>query len=318
VFLAADKTRLQDLEDATRRYLAWESILLGKIELNLDPQQEKQAETQKSAADGAVTARLPETYQWLLVPVQSSPQATIAWQSIRLSGQDALAVRASKKLRGDEHLITGFAPTRLRMELDRIPLWRGNHVPVKQLAEDFARYPYLPRLKEPAVLLEAIREGLRLLTWSRDSFAYADSFDEDAKRYRGLRCGEVVNISQDNLTGLLVRPEVALWQREAETEIPKPTEISEDEKPPPPPPRQPAQPKRFHGTVSLDPARVGRDAGRIADEVIAHLAGLVGSSVKVTLEIEAQVEAGTPENVVRTVTENSRTLKFTTHGFEQE
>jgi len=65
-------------------------------------------------------------------------------------------------------------------------------------------------------------------------------------------------------------------------------------------------------------ARVARDAGRIADEVIAHLAGLVGSTVKVTLEIEAQVEAGTPENVVRTVTENSRTLKFTTHGFEEE
>jgi hypothetical protein len=232
------------------------------------------------------------------------------------SGQDALAVRASKK-RGDEHLITGFAPTRLRMELDRIPLWRGNHVPVKQLAEDFARYPYLPRLKEPAVLLEAIREGLRLLTWSQDSFAYADSFDEDAGRYRGLRCGEVVNISQDNLSGLLVRSEVALKQREAETEIRKPPEKPEEETPPSPPPRQPARP-RFHGTVSLDPARVGRDAGRIADEVIAHLAGLVGSSVKVTLEIEAKVEPGIQENVVRTVTENSRTLKFTTHGFEEE
>jgi hypothetical protein len=52
--------------------------------------------------------------------------------------------------------------------------------------------------------------------------------------------------------------------------------------------------------------------------VISHLAGLVGSSVKVTLEIEAEVQAGTPENVVRTVMENSRTLKFTTHGFEEE
>jgi hypothetical protein len=78
------------------------------------------------------------------------------------------------------------------------------------------------------------------------------------------------------------------------------------------------RPKRFHGSVNLDPARVGRDAGRVADEVIAHLAGLVGSTVKVTLEIEAEVQAGTPENVVRTVTENSRTLKFTTHGFEEE
>jgi len=34
-----------------------------------------QAKTQKSAAEGAVTARLPETWQWLLVPVQSTPQS---------------------------------------------------------------------------------------------------------------------------------------------------------------------------------------------------------------------------------------------------
>ena len=70
--------------------------------------------------------------------------------------------------------------------------------------------------------------------------------------------------------------------------------------------------------MTLDPTRVGRDAGRIADEVIAHLAGLVGADVKVTLEIEAEIPSGAPENVVRTVTENSRTLKFTTHGFEKE
>ena len=78
------------------------------------------------------------------------------------------------------------------------------------------------------------------------------------------------------------------------------------------------RPKRFHGSVSLDPTRAGRDAGRIADEVISHLVGLIGSTVKVTLEIEAEIQGGAPENVVRTVTENSRTLKFTTHGFEEE
>jgi hypothetical protein len=63
---------------------------------------------------------------------------------------------------------------------------------------------------------------------------------------------------------------------------------------------------------------VGRDAGRIADEVIAHLAGLLGSKVTVTLEIEAEVPTSTPEHVVRTVTENCRTLKFSSQGFEKE
>ena len=81
---------------------------------------------------------------------------------------------------------------------------------------------------------------------------------------------------------------------------------------------RPPKPKRYHGTVTVDSARVGRDAGRIADEVVTHLVGLVGSSVRVTLEIEAEFPEGAPDNVVRTVTENSRTLKFTSSGFETE
>ena len=52
--------------------------------------------------------------------------------------------------------------------------------------------------------------------------------------------------------------------------------------------------------------------------MIAHLAGLVGSTVTVTLEIEAEIPSGAPDHVVRTVTENSRTLKFTSQGFETE
>jgi hypothetical protein len=98
---------------------------LEKETLNLDPQQVKQAETQKRSADGAVTARLPEVYQWLLVPVQDSPQSAVAWQTFRLSGQDALAVQAGKRLRNEELIVPALAGTRLRMELDKIPLWRG-------------------------------------------------------------------------------------------------------------------------------------------------------------------------------------------------
>ena len=70
--------------------------------------------------------------------------------------------------------------------------------------------------------------------------------------------------------------------------------------------------------MNLDPARAGRDAGGIADEVIAHLEGLVGSTVTVTLEIEADIPAGAPDQVDRIVTENGRTLKFSSQGFETE
>jgi predicted AAA+ superfamily ATPase len=332
VFLAVDLTRLQDLDEAARRYLAWESILAQEDELNLSPHQVKQAKNQLDSADSAVTARIPEAYQWLLVPVQTSPQAAVEWQAFRLSGQDALAVRASKKLRNDELLVTALAGTRLRMELDRVPLWRGDHVSIKQLAEDFARYLYLPRLTEPAVLLQAIRNGLGLLTWANETFSYAESYDEAAGRYRGLRGGREVFISDIDAPGLIVKPDVARKQLDADQATAAPTgppghPIDRGTSPPGPGrgepispgiPTQPPKPTRYHGTVSLDPTRVGRDASRIADEVVAHLSGLVGAKVDVTLEIEADIPAGAPDHVVRTVTENSRTLKFKSHGFEEE
>lgn len=332
VFLAVDRTRLQDLDEAVRRYLAWESILADKEQLDLTAFQVKQAQEQKDAADGAVGARLPEAYQWLLVPTQATAQAAIEWQAFRLSGQEALAVRASKKLRNDEHLVTTFAATRLRMDLEKL-LWRGgDHVAVKQLVEDFAKYPYLQRLRGPDVLVGAVNDGLGLLTWREDSFAYADSYDEAAGRYRGLRCGEPFRIAHDDYLGLLVRPQAAQRQLDAEAASSPQTgggaagggtgamtsPLAGTDVQPKPIVSVALAPKRFHGAATLDPTRVGRDAGRIADEVIAHLVGLVGSKVKVTLEIEAELPAGAPEHVVRTVTENSRTLKLTSHGFEKE
>ena len=333
-FLAVDRTRLQDLDEAVRRYLAWESILGEREALDLSPHQVRQAEIQKESASGAVTARLPEAYQWLLVPNQASPEAPIEWLAMRLSGQDSLAGRASKRLKGDELLVTAFAATRLRMELDRVPLWRGDHVSIKQIVEDFARYLYLPRVGDPTVLLKAISDGVALLTWEHDAFAVADSFDDEAKRYRGLRGGQLVSLPDADAPGLLVKPDVARRQLDAEMpqpagpggapadpvpggESPDPGGRSGTEDIPPDKPEA-AKPTRFHGTVTLDPTRVGRDAGRIADEVISHLSGLVGAKVTVTLEIEAEVTSGAPDHVVRTVTENSRTLKFTNQGFEKE
>jgi hypothetical protein len=97
--------------------------------------------------------------------------------------------------------------------------------------------------------------------------------------------------------------------------------ISEDAQPPlPERPTSPPHelPKRFHGTVELDPERVGRDAGRIAEEIITHLAIQKNAQIKVTLEIEAELPHGADDSLVRTVMENSRTLRFKSQGFERE
>ena len=323
VFLAVDKVRYPDLDEALRRYLAWVSILDEKEELNLDPHQARQAETQLKAADEAVTARLPEAYQWLLVPVQEKPDAAVSWQAIRLTAAGALAERAGRRLRNEELLVAGLGATILRKHLDEVPLWRGgDHVGVRQLVEDFGRYLYLPRLHDPEVLTRAVQDGVALLTWESDSFALAESHDEAAGSYRGLQAGQSVGVSPES-PALLVKPDVARRQLDAEVPTrPAPAPEGQEEVPPgtdgtglPPPPE--TKPRRFHGAVTLDAARVGRDAGQIADEVISHLSSLVGAEVRVTLEIDAEIPEGAPENVVRTVTENSRTLKFASHGFEE-
>jgi predicted AAA+ superfamily ATPase len=329
VFLAADKNRLQDLDEATSKYLAWESILAEKVQLNLDPHQVKQAENQKAAADSAVTARLPETYQWLLVPVQTSPQAPITWDALRLSGQDALAVRASKKLRSEELLITGFSATRLRMELDKIPLWRGDHVSVKQLVEDFARYLYLPRLKDSSVLIEAIKSGVGKITWE-DNFAFADAYDEGKNQYMGLVAGVLSTIIIDSQS-VIVKPDIAKQQikideerkaaekvKQGEPEHPKPSEGGGEDETGKPEPKPQAKQKRFYGTVNLDALRLTRDAGKIAEEIVQHFCVIHGCSVDVTLEITARIPDGASEGLVRTVTENCNTLRFTNYGFEKE
>ena len=327
LFLAPDEARHQDLDQAARRYLAWRSILDDRESLDLPPHQVRQAEQQAESADGTVNARIGETFQWLLVPSQKTPQATVEWQKIRLRGSGPLAQQASRRLLNDEMLVTSMAGTRLRMELDRVPLWRGDHVAVRQLVDDFARYIYLPRLQQPNVLLGAITDGVSLITWTQDSFAFGDGYDEDKERYPGLRAGQGLFINETS-AGLLVKPDVAQHQMDAETVVDPPPPAPDDPTVPRPEPGlppitsplppPPAKAKRYHGSVTLDPTRAGRDASQIADEVISHLSGLTGAQVRLTLEIEAEIPDGAPDEVVRIVNENSRTLKFSDSGFEKE
>ena len=124
VFLAPDGGRLKDLELAVRQYLAWKSIWDDQKTLNLDPFQSKQAETKLSGADETVGTRIPEAYQWLLVPNQPDPKGALEWNEIRQQGQEALAVRASKKLKNEELLMVQLGGLRLRHELDRVALAR--------------------------------------------------------------------------------------------------------------------------------------------------------------------------------------------------
>jgi hypothetical protein len=257
------------------------------------------------------------------VPTQEL-QGDPTWQEVKVPvAPEPLAVRASRKLRDEEQLLTQMAGARLRLEVDRVPLWENDHVGVKRLRELFAQYLYLPRLRDEGTLLEAIQDGIAKTTWNPDTFAYADAWDEGQGRFTGLVAGSYAGVAL-NSSSVIVRPEVAAGQlaeegaavasggSEAGT-VPEESTVASERG------EAPAAEgvRRFHGSVSIDPVRAGRDVSEIADAVIQHLAALSEATVEVTLEIEADLPDGAPDNVVRTVTENARTLKFKSHGFEK-
>ena len=317
VFLAADSNRLDELKQAVRKYLAWASIVNEKEALNLDAFQSSQAEDKRKKADETLGIRIPETYQWLLSPYQPDPRGEVLWQAYRLQGQDDLATRASKKLRNEEILLTQMGGARLKHELDRIPLWRGDHVSIKQLLDDFATYLYLPKISDEKVLLDAISKGLNMISWQTDGYAYAERWDEKQKRYIGLHAGSGAGITIDTM-GLVVKPEVAEKQIEEEntggTQPPKPPQptgggngSSQDKK----------IYRRFHGSVKLNPIRANQDINKIVEAVIQHLTSQIDSEVELTLEVQANLPKGADEKLRRDVTENCRTLKFDNCEFEE-
>src|SRR5262249_53165177 len=328
-----DTNRLRELEQAVRQYLAWSSIWDDRVTLNLDQFQLRQAETKKKHADDAVDLRITEAYHWLLVPGQPDPKGEVAWTDLKLQGQDSLATRAAKKLKNEEALMVQMGAVRLRTDLDRVPLWTGNHVSVKKLCEYMARYLYLPRLRDEDVLLAAIREGVASQSWQSETFAYAEAWDDKRQRYQGLRAMQTIRIVVDDRS-LLVRPEAAVAQQtqdrmaEEATHPPGKEDKIGDRKEDTDDGSSKDQGKtetttlapklcRFHGSVPVDPLRLGRDAARIPEEVVQHLTGLVGANVEITIEIHADLPDGASDKLVRDVTENCRTLKFSDYGFEE-
>ena len=196
VFLAPDATRLGELDQAVRQYLAWKSINEERVELNLDAFQENQAKTKLQQADDTVKQRMPETYLWLLVPGQSDPQSEPEWQETRaprtgLAGRSGIQETSPGRTviysNGWRSASSGTGPCS--------SLARGSCLdqPVGRRLREVS----LPgaRLQNSELLAKSIEDGLALLTWEPDSFAYAEGFDEATGRYQGLRAGQQVSVT---------------------------------------------------------------------------------------------------------------------------
>jgi hypothetical protein len=307
IFLAAEKSRVDDLRSAARSYLAWKSIHDEREQLNLNPHQARQASSKLEEADKTVDQRIGETYQLVLSPGQQPGSAVIEWHQTRAAGTGDTAERVGKKLQSDETLIPSYGGIRVRMDLDRVPLWEGDHIGVRKLWGYYAQYLYMPRLAAYAVLANAVADGAASLSWSEETFAVAGAHDPEKGRYLDLRAGEHVDVGHSS-TAVIVKPEPAKAQLE-EGEEP-----SEPPQPSPPPP--PGGATRFYGRKELDPVRAIRDLEAIVENVVNQLKRADGANVTVTVEVNATADTY-DDHVRRVVSENAAQLGFETHEFEE-
>src|SRR5262249_7294595 len=152
--------------------------------------QTNQTASKKADANQTVDLRLAETYQWCLVPGQPDPAGPIEWEYIKADGQGSLSQRASRKLVNVGSLGIAYAAELLRGLLSEggvlSAMWIDGHTTVNALWDAFARYPYLPRLKNIDTLIATIRQGANPLAWEVIGFALADAVDASYGRYVGL------------------------------------------------------------------------------------------------------------------------------------
>jgi hypothetical protein len=332
LFAAADEAQLNGAREAMRRALAWESI-------GADPRQNKGVDlrlqgqmTQAQLADardkakngreGAVRA-VRSAWSHVLFPVESTEAGRpFDLDHLAITARERSAIPAAvydkasakgdgitKEVLGGETLATRLAE-----------LWPADrtHLPVAEIAEWFATYVYLPKLRDHVVLESAIRDALAKLD---PKFAYAEAFDEASRKYAGL-LWQKAPIGPMPQPALLVRPEAAVAQlRAAAPPEPGPRPPQGGLEPPLPRPVGPPtrqQPRRFVGSVEIDMVRPVKSFEAILNAVVVELQRTKGAKVRVTLDIEVDADEGFSEADIGVVRDNARQLRFRPEstGFE--
>jgi len=243
------------------------------------------ARAQLAEANSTLNTRLREAWCWLLYPSQSSAHEDIELIAGKISAQDNVLVRATKKLVSEEALFTELGPVRLNRDLEKYIWGDKPHLKLSDLAEYHNRYVYLPRLKDRTVLAKCVLGAISQAV--PGPFAYAETFDDEQSTYHGIVIEQGGNtpvvIDNESLT---VRPDIANENRPALATAQPDSDT----------PSAPAQhggsqggisdspgeklPTRFKGTVILSSDRPARDMHQVVEAIVEHLTTIPDAKVE--------------------------------------
>jgi hypothetical protein len=324
VFVAPDESQLAAAREVTRRAMAWASILKdAQLRKEMTQgQADDAAEKTKTNTEGAKKA-VRGAWSHIFYPVRSDTAGKpfdLEHSLISARDRAAIPVVVYDKGKADGVLQERLGAERLWIALK--PIWPEDrpHLPLTEIADWFASYVYLPRLRDRVVLETTIRDAVAKLD---PELGYADSFDEATGRYQNLVWAK----NPPELpppTAVLVRAAEARAQSadrpKAPTEQPGggpepvapggPPDGSKDPRVPPAAPAAPRKPRRFYGSVEIDMVRPMKSFDAIFNAVVMELQRTNGAKIKLTLEIEGEAPEGFAEGEVSVVRDNAKQLKF--------
>ncbi|KMS57562.1 DUF499 domain-containing protein [Sphingobium cupriresistens] len=329
MFVAPDEALLANARDVVRKAMAWESVVKDdRLQAQLTQAQsgdtKDKARKNRDAAGKAIRA----AWNHILYPIQSDkPGTPFDLEHISVAARENVSIPASvyEKIKAD-----GVAKEKLGTEtlwLSLKPIWASErpHLLISEVAEWFASYVYLPKIKDKVVLELAIRDSVGKLD---AAFGYADRYDESAQSYANLLWAKTPPEFMPN-TAIIVREDVV------RNELEKIAPVAErDGGGPQPEPSNsgdgpsgeqavggiaaPQSVKRFYGSVEIDMVRPIKALETIIEAVVMQLQHSSGAKVKLTLDVEATTDSGFSDADISVVRDNARQLKFNPEstGFE--
>jgi hypothetical protein len=163
VFLLADETERENMRAAGRRHLACQAVKadVGTYKQLTDNQQQQLDEMIKEARD-ALPMSITSSYRHVAYPTKEALKL-VDFGARAYTGPGVLQERVKGKLEeaGIEKLVSQVDPQLL--VTNRLEVWPDRDAPLnlKQLAEWFPQYPYLPMLSSEDALRETVAKGVR-------------------------------------------------------------------------------------------------------------------------------------------------------------
>ncbi|TGP85627.1 MULTISPECIES: DUF499 domain-containing protein [unclassified Mesorhizobium] len=331
IFVAADDSGLDSCREIARKYLAWNSIVQDEaMAEGLTKAQFDDATSRMRQAAEGLAQRVRSTWSHVIYPAASKDAANGTGAASGFSLEHSSVVNRAPgkpipqvvydKLKAAGVIVDDLGPDTLLADLRKVWGEDTPHVLVATLLDWFASYVYLSRLRDDATLTLSIE---KLISKIEAPVAFAKSFNDADGSYLGVTQWSAA-LGTATAAGLLVWRK-ALPNRESSASAANDGNVAKDGGVATPAGQARSdtasgqkQPKRFYGSVTLDPDKAGLQVAAIAKEILFELTRPAGSSLKITLEIEGSSSGGYPPDVVDVVRANLRDLKLDVSevGFE--